>query len=146
VRLSDSKRTQIAPDASRERWRLPEVLLTGTTEWSPSNSLTWIASGSARSQRVSYRVGPLPEFQPRRKAARVGLGFRHPFGSRSGLGADAAYDARETEPGLWDARASIWSQSTKFRGRLDFESAHERPTWIDKLTPQRTLFQSFNDR
>ena len=145
VRLSDSKRTQIAPDASRERWSLPEALLTGTTEWRHSASLTWIASGEVLSQRVSYRIGALPEFDPRREAARIHIGVRHPTGARSGVGADAAYDARETEPSLWDARVSVWCETTKFEGRLDVESAHERPTWIDRLTPPRTLFQSFDD-
>ena len=143
ARVSDSKRTQVGPDASRERWKLPEVSLEGAAEWRQSASLTWIASGRALSQRVSYRVGQLPAFAPRREAARVHVGVRHPLGASSGVGADAAFDARETDPGLWDARASIWSETAKLKGRLDLESAHNRPTWIDRLTPPRTL--SFDD-
>jgi hypothetical protein len=39
----------------------------------------------------------------------------------------------------------VWTETATFKGRLDVESAHDRPTWIDRLTPPRTLFQSFDD-
>jgi len=63
------------------------------------------------------------------------LGGRYALGPAAGAGIDAAYDARETQSGFLDARASLWGGGERTRGRIDVESAHDRPSWIDLLTP-----------
>lgn len=146
IRLSREKRTwvvspdgNLSPEAgSRERWQFPAISLETSVAWRPSPALTWIAAAQAASQRVVYRVDSIPEFDPRRGEARVHLGVRHPMGPNAGAGADVAYDARETQPGILDARASWWGGTERLRARVDLESAHERPSWIDLLTPTRT--------
>jgi len=87
----------------------------------------------------------LPEFEPRREDARLGLGTRRALGAVTGVGIDAAYDMREAQPGFWDARASLWAGGARLRGRFDLESAHQRPSWVDLLTPPTThTFVVFN--
>ncbi|HEU5311560.1 MAG TPA: hypothetical protein VFV24_08925, partial [Candidatus Eisenbacteria bacterium] len=44
-------------------------------------------------------------------------------------------DWREASATLLDARVSFSRQSSRTRFRIDAERAHERPTWIDLLTP-----------
>ena len=141
-----SKRTQVVSESllaiwpyARERWRFPGGAVEGAFEWRASPALTGVASVAASLQRVSYRTGATPEFDPRRAEARGHVGFRRSLGARSGFGADLAYDARETERSEWDARISLWGRGATLAGRLDLESAHERPTWIDRLTPARAV-------
>ncbi|HXL14614.1 MAG TPA: hypothetical protein VN972_00900, partial [Methylomirabilota bacterium] len=107
----------------------------GLFSWHPARSLTWIGSVEAASRKVVYRAGSLPAFEPRRGEARARLGSRYALGSSGGVGIDAAYDMRETQPGFLDARASLWGNASLARGRIDVESAHERPSWVDLLTP-----------
>ena len=119
----------------RERWEFPTVSAEGSVSVRSGDALTWVASVEAASRKIVYRTDSLPAFEPRRGEARVRLGTRLAPGSSVGAGFDAAYDLRETESGLWVARASLWGSTARARGRLDMESAHQRPSWTDLLTP-----------
>ena len=131
----------LSPDAgSRERWEFPSVAAEGSMTWRPAPAFTWIASLAAASHKVTYRVDSLPAFTPRREDARVHVGGRLALGPETGVGLDAAYDARGTQVSFWDARASLRGSTGRVRGRVDLESAHERPSWVDLLTPARLLF------
>ena len=144
LRVSRAKETWIlspdanSPDAgSRERWEFPKVAVEGSMAWRPDPALTWIATLEGASQKIVYRVDSVPEFEPRREDARLHLGARRALGRAAGAGMDAAYDVRESQPGFFDARASLWGATERLRGRLDLESAHDRPSWVDLLTPAR---------
>ncbi len=143
VRLGSAKETWVlsqdvdlspVPD-SRERWEFPTVSAEGAVSWRPSSAMTWIGAVEAASRKIVYRADSLPAFTPRRGDARVHLGSRYALGASTGVGIDAAYDVREAQPGFWDARGSIWGSAAGTRGRIDLESAHERPSWVDLLTP-----------
>ena len=138
---SDIRRTEVDDQfldepKHRERWRLPEAFF----EWNAStgsDSSTWSAraDASVRSRGIEYRVGDTPEIDVRRKEARVGVGITRALRRGTGIEASGAADWRETSPTLLDARLSFFSQSSRTRLRIDAERAHERPTWIDLLTP-----------
>ena len=126
----------VSPDAgSRERWEFPAVTSEGMVSYRAGSAMTWIASFQAASRKIVYRADSLPAFEPRREEARGSLGMRTTLGPSTGAGLDVAYDARETQAGFLDGRASLWAESGRARGRIDVESAHERPTWMDLLTP-----------
>ncbi|HZI89066.1 MAG TPA: TonB-dependent receptor, partial [Candidatus Polarisedimenticolia bacterium] len=108
-----------------------------------SGSLRGVAWVDLASTRIVYRADSLPLFRPRRGQARGGMGARFALGPSAGLGLDAAYDARQAEPGFLDGRASLWGGTERARGRLDLESAHERATWVDLFTPP-TLHSFFS--
>jgi hypothetical protein len=143
LRLSHAKETWVlSPDAnltadpgSRERWEFPTIAAEGSMAWRPDPTLTWIATVEAASRKIVYRVDSIPAFEPRREEARLHLGTRWALGRGTGAGLDAAYDVRESQPGLLDARASLWGAARGLQGRLDLESAHDRPSWVDLLTP-----------
>ena len=143
LRFSHAKETWIlSPDAnltpdpgSRERWEFPTVAAEGSIAWRPDPALTWIATVEAASRKIVYRVDSVPAFEPRRDEARLHVGTRWALGRGAGAGVDAAYDVRESQPGLLDARASLWGAARRLQGRLDLESAHDRPSWVDLLTP-----------
>ena len=122
---------------SRERWAFPTVGAEGTVTWRATPSVTWIASVEAASRKVVYRVDSEPAFEPRRGQARAQGGGRLKLGPGAGAGFDAAYDVRESQPGFWDARASVWGVTPRVRGRVDLESASDRPSYMDLLTPPR---------
>jgi len=145
VRIGTAKETRIvSPDASgddagsRERWEFPTIDAEGSVSVRSGSALTWIASGKAASRKIVFRVDSSPALKPRREDARLGLGARYALGPDAGAGIDAAYDMRETQPGFWDARASVWTGAARLRGRLDLESADQRPSWVDLLTPPVT--------
>jgi len=143
LRLSHAKETWIlSPDqnltsdaSARERWEFPTIAAEGSMAWRPDSTLTWIATVEAASRKIVYRIDSIPAFEPRRGEARLHLGTRWALGRSAGAGLDAAYDVRESQPGLLDARASLWGATRGFQGRLDLESAHDRPSWLDLLTP-----------
>jgi hypothetical protein len=126
----------VTPDAgARERWEFPAVTAEGLLSYRAGSAWTWIGSFQAASRTIRYRADSVPAFEPRREEARMHLGARYALGPSAGLGIDAAYDARETQPGFLDARASLWTDGERTRGRIDLESAHDRPSWPDLLTP-----------
>jgi hypothetical protein len=130
----------VSPDAgSRERWKFPTVALEGAFSWRADSALTWVASIGAASRTIVYRIDSEPEFEPRREEARIHLGSRYQLAPRVGVGVDAAYDVRERGEGFWDARGSLWGGTERLHGRVDVESAHQRPSWVDLLTPPRLL-------
>jgi hypothetical protein len=120
---------------SRERWEFPTTSAEGSISYRSDPATTWITSVQAASRKIVYRADSLPAFEPRRGEARVRLGGRRVMGSVSGVGFDAAYDVREAQPSFWDGRFSLWSGTGGTRGRIDVESAHDRPSWVDLLTP-----------
>ena len=125
-----------SPDAgTREGWEFPTLAAEGTVTWRPAPSVTWITSLRAASRKLLHQMNPLPALEQRRGDARVHAGARFALGPEAGAGLDAAYDVRETQAPFWDARGSLWAGAPRLRGRLDLESAHERPTWVDLLTP-----------
>ncbi len=143
VRLGSGKETwalsqdaNLSPEfGSRERWEFPTVAAEGSFLWRSAPALTWIAAVRSASRRIVYRVDSLPAFEPRRGEARLSLGSRYALGPTAGAGIDVAYDVRELSPGFLDVRASLWGSMAGARGRIDVESAHERPSWVDLLTP-----------
>ena len=124
-----------AEAGARERWEFPAVTAEGLLSYRAGSALMWIASFQAASRKIVYRADSVPAFAPRREEARMRLGARYALGASAGAQIDAAYDARETQPGFLDARASLWGGSGRTRGRIDVESAHDRPSWLDLLTP-----------
>ncbi|HYQ89303.1 MAG TPA: hypothetical protein VEU09_06720, partial [Candidatus Binatia bacterium] len=143
LRLGSSKETwalspdfTLSPEAgSRERWEFPTASAEGSISYRSDPATTWITSFQAASRKIVYRVDSLPAFEPRRGEARARLGGRRALGGASGVGFDAAYDVREAQPSFWDGRVSLWSGTGGARGRIDLESAHDRPSWVDLLTP-----------
>jgi len=142
IRIGSGKETWIiSPDAfapeagSRERWEFPTIAANALFSWSPTRALTWIGSVEGASRKVVYRADSLPAFEPRRGEARGHVGSRLALGASAGAGIDAAYDVRETQSGFLDARASLWGSAEGARGRIDVESVHDRPSWVDLLTP-----------
>jgi len=125
-----------SPDAgTRERWEFPTLAAEGTITWRPTSRVAWITSLRAASRKLLHQMNVPPTLESRRGEARAHAGVRLALGPEAGAGLDAAYDARETEAAFWDARGSLWAGASRLRGRLDLESAHERPTWVDLLTP-----------
>ena len=143
VRVGTAKETwtltqdaNLTPDfGSRERWEFPTIDAEGSMSWHAGPALTWIASAKVASRKIHFLADSVPEFEPRRMDARLNLGTRHALGADARVGIDAAYDMRETQPGFWDARASLWAGGARLHGRFDLESAHQRPSWVDLLTP-----------
>ncbi len=136
--ITRTKRTDVLPPGlGRERWDLPSLVASGDVAWGDSALGSVYVSGRAASTRITYRLGASPEFEPRREEARAAAGVRRRMGP-AGVGADGAYDWRETEGGAWDARLSGWVDARRANARLDLESVHERPSWIDRLTPADT--------
>jgi hypothetical protein len=126
----------LSPEAgSRERWEFPTESAEGSVSYRSDPATTWITSFQAASRKIVYRVDAAPAFEPRRGEARARLGGRRALGGASGVGFDAAYDVREAQPSFWDGRVSLWSGQGGARGRIDVESAHDRPSWVDLLTP-----------
>lgn len=153
IRLARAKETWvISPDqnlsaepSARERWKFPTLAAEGSIVWRPDSTLAWIASVDAASRRIVYREDSIPALDSRRNEARGQLGVRLGRGDGAGVGIDAAYDARETQPGFLDGRVAFWGGLKRLRARVDFESAHDRPSWVDLLTPARLhFFQSLD--
>ncbi len=120
---------------SRDLWEFPSPSAEGSLTYKAGSRLTCIATARAMSREILHHVDSLAALDVRRGDARVHVGARLDLAPRAGAGVDAAYDLRQTQTGFWDGRASLWGRAGRARARLDLESAHERPTWIDLLTP-----------
>jgi hypothetical protein len=136
ARATRMKRTDVGPGGARTRWEIPEASLAGTVAWGDSASGWLVASAQAAEARIGYREDALPSAETNVASGRLAFGARRPVG-RIGLGADVAVDLEETHGAEWDARASAWHAGPRAVLRLDVESAHERPSWIDLLSPAR---------
>ncbi len=93
--------------------------------------------GEAGSGRIEYR-DDFSTFHPKISSGRLTAGLRRGTGAR-GAAADVAADVREGDESLVDGRLSWWTAAARGRARLDLESAHERPTFVDLLTPEREI-------
>ena len=139
LRAGEAKRTRVRPDGSRERWEFPEWSLRwngelGTTRgWTP---LAWLRADSRRVELVTQGD---PLFAPRREEARVGAGLRRSLGRAAGAEGNLAVDWREASPRLLEGRLSAWGEGSRASGRIDLELAHERPSWVDLLSPDRIV-------
>jgi hypothetical protein len=140
LRSGLAKRSQVAPDSARSQWRFPEWSLawSASKETAPGWTATLDAFGSVRD--VQLNVGAYGLVDTRRYAARVAAGIRRDLGDSSGASVQVAPDFRETDSPLLDARASYWRQGVRGSVRIDLESAHERPSWVDLLTPAATVY------
>ncbi|MBI4364498.1 MAG: hypothetical protein HY568_03625 [Candidatus Latescibacteria bacterium] len=146
VQLSREKLTGIvssdgnltAEAGARERWQFPAITVETSISRRKEKAFAWIAGVRAASRRIVYRLDSIPAFDPRRGEARFHLGLRRPTGTHGEAGVDLAYDAREGQAGFVDARVSWWGATERLRARVDLESAHERPSWVDLLTPAST--------
>ncbi len=139
LRSGNAKRTRVEADGARERWEFPGWAFAWNGTLEPADGWTAIASLHAASRRIEYRVDASPLFDPRRDEARVGAGLRRNFGTSGGVELDLAADWRETSSTLPEGRLSVWRQSKRAAGRIDVEWAHERPSWVDLLSPERVI-------
>lgn len=139
LRTGTAKRTRVEADGARERWEFPGWALAWDGTLEPSDGWTAIASLHAASRRVEYRVDASPLFDPRREEARFGAGVKRSLGETGGMEIDLAYDWRESSSTLPEARLSLWRQTQRAAARIDLEWAHERPSWVDLLSPERVI-------
>ncbi|MGE5176261.1 MAG: hypothetical protein ACM3JJ_07770 [Hyphomicrobiales bacterium] len=137
LRLGRATATQVDYLGGRERWSYPEVAFQGDAVVRTGGPWTWIGSLDLASRRVSYRADSVPAFTPRIGSMRATGGIRRAFGGWNGE-ATVAGDWRERDGAFADARVSVWREGERGRVRLDLESAHERPSYVDLLTPART--------
>ncbi|HEX7079063.1 MAG TPA: hypothetical protein VF363_11635 [Candidatus Eisenbacteria bacterium] len=138
LRVGDATRTQVDYAGARERWAFPETALEGDASWRAGGP--WTATGALdlSSRRVSYRADSVAALSRRIESARVAGGMRRPLGGGWNGGFEGAVDAREGDATLLDARLSLWRAGARGRLRLDVESAHERPSYVDLETPLKT--------
>jgi hypothetical protein len=135
LRAGEANATQVGYGGERERWEFPDldaeahVSVQGAGAWTGSIDLT----GAKR--RASFRSEEA-SFDPVVRSGRASAGIRN-AGERGGIAADFAADFREGDATLFDGRVSAWGERGRARFRLDAESAHERPTFVDLLTPAR---------
>ena len=139
LRLGDATRTQVNYAGARERWAFPEAALAANVALGSSGTGGWHWNGSvdAASRRVEYRLDSLPAFEPRLESTRITAGGERTVLSGLRLGMTAAFDARERDRPFVDGRVSLWGSGSRGSARVDLESAHERPSWVDRLTPGR---------
>jgi len=134
LRAGKAQATQVRYDGDRDRWSFPEITaearLSGGADWS------WSIGGTGSSRRVDYRSSGVA-FRPLVRSGRVEAALRRGMGEGS-VEAVAAGDVREGDPTLVDGRVSLWGERGRARYRLDAESAHERPSLVDLLTPARS--------
>ncbi len=138
IRAGEAKRTRVEADGRRERWEFPEWSLAWNGELGTWRGWTPLASVRGDSRRVEFASDSL-FFAPRHEEARAGAGLRRSLGRSGGVEADLAMDWRETAPTLLDGRVSTWGEGSRASGRIDLEWAHERPSWVDLLTPERVV-------
>jgi hypothetical protein len=137
VTLRRVKRTDVPlTGAPRERWEFPEFRVQGDAAWGDSLGGSVSAGLAAATTRVSHRMDSTPDVSRRLSSARIRLGTLRPLGP-GGVGADVTYDVTGGQSAEWDARASGWAAGRTAAVRVDLESAHQRPTWIDLWTPYR---------
>ena len=138
IRLGRATRTQVDYARGRERWAFPQAALTASvTRDLGAGGWTWNGSLDVDSRQVRYRVDSLPAFDPRFESVRVSAGVGRALFSGIHVGLAAAFDARERDRPFADGRLSLWGSGPRGEARIDFESAHERPSWVDRLTPAR---------
>ena len=137
LRAGEAKRTRVRSDGSRERWEFPEWSFRWNGELGPARGWTPVASLQADSRRVELVTEGDPLFAPRREEARAAAGLRRSLGRAGGAEADLAVDWREASPTLLEGRFSTWGEGRRASGRIDLEWAHERPSWVDLLSPER---------
>lgn len=144
VRVGKGQATQIDYSGRRERWAFPEVSAEGAVSGAITENGSWSLSGEGVSRRIDYREDSVSAFRPRVGSGRIAAGIRWQRGNR-GISGDVAGDARRGDATLVDARVSTWGVFGAAKFRLDAESAHERPTFVDLMTPARTdtLFTFF---
>ncbi len=137
LRAGHGQATQVGYEGSRERWRFPELAaeawVSGAAGAAPGG-WTWSAGGEASRRRIDYR-DDTATLRRQINSGRLTAGLRR--GRDRGASADVAADLREGDETLIDARLSLWTAAPRARVRLDIESAHERPTFVDRLTPRR---------
>jgi hypothetical protein len=163
LRAGQAQATQIRYDLGRERWTFPEIaaearLSSGPRREAFAESLSigpaaadsdstrvaipagpgwsWSLDGTGSSRRADYRSGAIA-FRPLVRSGRLVASLRR-AGDRGGIEAAAAGDFRDGDPAFVDGRLSVWGAGGRARFRLDAESAHERPSLVDLLTPART--------
>jgi len=137
LRAGEAKRTRVESDGWRERWEFPEWSLRWNGELGSARGWTSLASLQADSRRVEFATVGGRLFAPRREEARAGAGLRRALGRAGGMEATLAADWREASPTLLDGRLSTWGEGSRASGRIDLEWAHERPSWVDLLSPER---------
>jgi hypothetical protein len=143
-----AKHTSIDRFGARERWSEPATDAAAELRWKPSAGWTWLATARGARRVFHYRAGPAPTVtgaidEDRRGTlgeGRVGLGVRRerarPSLTRRWI-ADLAYDAREGDRGVLDARLGGEIEGARAGLRLDLESAHQRATLEDRFFPER---------
>src|SRR5688572_1607030 len=136
LRVGHGQATQVSDFGARERWRFPEIAAEAWLSRGAGADWSWSLGGEGSSRRVEYREGALHEFRPRIASGRVTAGLRRNLGA-AGVAADVAADARDGDATLFDGRLSLWAAGERGRVRVDVESAHERPTFVDLFTPDR---------
>ena len=139
VRGARAKRTRVEPDGIREGWEFPEWSFAWTGAWKADSTWAAVAAVDAAARRVEYVDAAGVSFSTRRDQGRLAFGVRRARSQGLGIAADAAWDVRASDRSLWDARVSFWSDAGRAAVRLDLESAHQRPTWVDRLTPARVI-------
>jgi hypothetical protein len=139
VRGARAKRTRVEPDGVREGWDFPEWSLAWAGAWRADSTWSLVAAVDAAARRIEYVDATGLSFSTRKDQGRAAFGVRRARSRGLGIGADAAWDVRASDRSLWDVRVSLWSDAGRAAIRLDLESAHQRPTWVDRLTPARTI-------
>jgi len=139
LRLGRAARTQVQYGGGRERWRTPEASVSASVARDPAGARGWTWTGTvdAASRQVEYRVDSIPAFDPRFESIRVAAGGERALHEGIRFGITGALDARERDRPFVDGRVSFWGSGRRGSARVDFESAHERPSWVDRLTPPR---------
>jgi len=146
--VARARHTGIEIDGVRQRWEEPSWTLGAESRWRPAPGWTWMAGARAGGRDLRYRAGPATTpigpldvaFGATRHEGRAGIAVRRDVarrGTSRSWGADLAYDAREGDRGMLDARLHASLLSRRGIARLDLESAHERATWEDRLLPER---------
>jgi len=138
AQVEELKRTRVEWTGARQRWIFPGVQATwdGHVDLDPEWSVLAHAEGSSR--RIRYDENAAPIVDGRREEGRLGLAVAH-ADAGGGARLDVAYDARETAHSFADARASLWTERGRMRGRVDLERSHERPSWVDVGTPASSI-------
>lgn len=152
--VARTKHTGIEVDGVRQRWDEPSWTIGGETRWRPAADWLWIGALHATGRDLRYRAGPAmtpigpldTSFRETWREGRAGLAVRRDLtrnGTTRAWGAEIAYDAREHDRGMLDARLHASLLSRRGSARVDLESAHERATGEDLLLPERDRI--FND-
>jgi hypothetical protein len=157
ARAARVRHTQIEFDGARERWEEPSWTLRADGSWRAASSWTWLLSAETTRRTIRSAAGPAAgfsgsvdaSFERRRQEGRLTAALRRESGrawdtgALVSWGADLAYDVREGDRGLLDARIFASARGTRAAAEIDLESAHERPSYEDLFLPARD--RSFAD-